>query len=134
MPSTITSLVARVDSSGRLARCAACDELIAPLAWRGGRLHPLFSAEWREREDHVWRLTDYARFQRRRSSGAPLTRPRAKWRPPWSEPARWKPVIAALPCRVECGACGVVQSVGERQGMGATAPRFVKGSGGGMTQ
>ena len=80
-------------------------------------LRPIFTGEWHEGDDHVWRLTSYARAVRQRSSttgpAAPstgrslgLTRRRL-----WSDPTTWPPVVAATPCAVECPACRVTQTI-----------------------
>ena len=109
MASQVVTPDALMDLTGRSVRCCECRESITGLVWRAGGFLPAFSGEWRERDDHVWRLTDYARVQRKRRQTAPSTG--TNWRRTWSEPAQWRPVIAPLPCHVECGACGVAQVV-----------------------
>ena len=91
-------------------RCGHCDEKLIRLAWRPGGLRPIFTAEWRRGDDDVWRLTSYARHQRiRRADGKrSALAGSAIRRVPWSEPARWKPIVPELPCQAECDSCGSV--------------------------
>jgi hypothetical protein len=75
----------------------------------------MFSGEWRESDDGVWRLTSYARNQRRRRErGVPTASAFATgngYRRSWAEPATWGSVVGALPCRVECPGCGETQVI-----------------------
>ena len=100
-------LVARIDFRARLVRCASpsCAATITRLVHG----QPAFSGEWRERDDKVWRLTDYARYRRRRREDG-LTAPPA-YRRSWTEPASWGLVVRAEPCVVECPECGARQII-----------------------
>ena len=113
MASQVVTPVALMDLAARSVRCCRCRETITGLVWRSGGFLPAFSGEWREGDDHVWRLTDYARSQRRRRQATPVTAAslQATRRRPWAEPALWRPVIAHVPGRVECGACGTEQVI-----------------------
>jgi hypothetical protein len=116
-----SSSLARIDWRGRRASCAnaQCGKTITRLVriGQGAVLRPIFTGEWHEGDDHVWRLTSYARAIRQRASGpeaaAPptgralgLTRRRL-----WSDPTTWPPVVAATPCAVECPACQLTQTI-----------------------
>ena len=108
---SVTPLVARIDRSG--VRCGkdVCAAVITRMVWRRGMQLAAFSGEWREGDDKVWRLTDYARHQRkRRESGSASSS--GGWHPRnWSEPATWGLVVRARPCRVECPDCGETQLI-----------------------
>lgn len=54
-------------------------------------------------------MTDYAKVMRKRKSEGALY---AVTRQRWTNPAGWKPVLAPLPCTVECPECGERQSIG----------------------
>jgi hypothetical protein len=111
--------IARIDWRARRARCASseCDRVITRLV-RIGRtaiLRPIFNGEWHEGEDRVWRLTSYARAMRQRdrnqarpSPGRALGLSRRRL---WSDPTTWQPVVAAVPCLVECPECRTVQTI-----------------------
>ena len=116
-----TMPVAQIDWRSRRARCAApeCGVVITRLV-RIGRtaiLRPIFSGEWHEADDHVWRVTSYARATRQRgarqgsdapSTGRALGLSRRRL---WSDPTTWQPVIAATPCVVECSRCRTIQAI-----------------------
>jgi hypothetical protein len=116
-----TMPVAQIDWRGRRVRCAApeCRVVITRLV-RIGRtaiLRPIFSGEWHEADDHVWRVTSYARATRqrdaKRGSDAPSTG-RAlgvSRRRLWSDPTTWQPVVAPTPCVVECSRCCKIQAI-----------------------
>ena len=109
---TDVPLIAPIDPRAAVVRCAAdsCGAVITRVVWRRGVLHSAFSGEWREGDDKVWRLTDYARHQRRRGDRGIPTIPSASRRN-WSEPATWGLVVRARPCRVECPGCGQTQVI-----------------------
>ena len=106
--------LARIDSQARRALCSnpACRKVITRLVLigKGGILRPVFNGEWHEGDDHVWRVTDYAKAARSRADeGAPRLTRRALGlfgKRMWSDPTTWPPVVANSPCQVECQACG----------------------------
>ena len=91
-PEGAVAPVARIDWRGRRASCATaeCGRTLTRLVriGQGSVLRPIFTGEWHEGDDHVWRLTPYARVVRQRGPNtAPtgrslgLTRRRALVRP-----------------------------------------------------
>ena len=109
---SIVPLAARIDSSARAVRCASCPAIITSTIWRRGALHAAFSGEWREGDDKVWRLTDYARHQRKRRDSGRDTTAQGWHRRNWAEPKTWGVVVRARPCWVECPDCGEAQVIG----------------------
>lgn len=93
------------------ARCwrATCGAAIAPVGQLRRSRIPVarFSGEWQQHEG-VWRISSYAKVVRRRTAEGTVSLAR---RQRWTNPAAWKPVLAPLPCVVECPECGERQSI-----------------------
>src|SRR6476661_6790130 len=110
--------VARIDWRGRRVRCADnnCGRVITRLVrvGRGAILRPIFTGEWHEGDDHVWRLTSYARAINGRDAVDALSTRRSlglSRRRLWSDPTTWQPVVASTPCLAECSRCRTVHTI-----------------------
>jgi hypothetical protein len=119
-PSPTGEPVARVDWRARRVRCVnpQCDKVITRLVriGRSAILRPIFSGEWHENDDHVWRLTPYARATRPAAGGNGHPPPSGRSlgigrRRLWSDPTTWPSVVAATPCRAECASCRTIQTI-----------------------
>jgi hypothetical protein len=120
-PLAVRTPLAVIDWRSRRVKCSnsSCSRVITRLVriGRGPVLRPMFSGEWHEGEDRVWRLTSYARATRGSEAGAEgavhstgrslgLRRRRL-----WSDPTTWQPVVASTPCAAECSHCRTVQTI-----------------------